>query len=69
MEHVLLSTQIRCETGPTVVGDAESDPILMQALEAKKVYRLGNTFAEYITEWAPRRVLDRLSELGFRLIC
>jgi hypothetical protein len=69
MEHVLVSTQIRCETGPTVVGDTDSDPQLMAQLGAKKIYRIGNTFAEYMTEWAPRRVLDRLSQLGFRVIC
>jgi hypothetical protein len=69
MEHVLVSTQIRCETGPTVVGDSDSSPALMAQLGAQKVYRMGNTFAEYVTEWPPRRVLDRLSELDFRILC
>uniref|UniRef100_A0A914HE60 GTP cyclohydrolase 1 feedback regulatory protein n=1 Tax=Globodera rostochiensis TaxID=31243 RepID=A0A914HE60_GLORO len=32
-----------------------------------KVYRFGNTFPEFITEWPPRKVLDRLSELGFSI--
>uniref|UniRef100_A0A914MIL5 GTP cyclohydrolase 1 feedback regulatory protein n=1 Tax=Meloidogyne incognita TaxID=6306 RepID=A0A914MIL5_MELIC len=68
MEHIFVSTQFRCETGPTVVGDHESNPELMALVEAKMVMQLGNRFAEYITEWTPRKVLDRLSELGFRVI-
>ncbi|KAI3415859.1 hypothetical protein GPALN_005429 [Globodera pallida] len=66
-EHLLISTQIRCETGPTVVGDMDSDPKMMAFLDAQKVYRFGNTFPEFITEWPPRKVLDRLSELGFSI--
>uniref|UniRef100_A0A914LUR5 GTP cyclohydrolase 1 feedback regulatory protein n=1 Tax=Meloidogyne incognita TaxID=6306 RepID=A0A914LUR5_MELIC len=69
MEHIFVSTQFRCETGPTIVGDHESNPELMALVEAKMVMQLGNRFAEYITEWTPRKVLDRLSELGFRVIC
>nr|CAD2154252.1 unnamed protein product [Meloidogyne enterolobii] len=68
MEHIFVSTQFRCETGPTVVGDHESNPELMALVGAKMVMQLGNRFAEYITEWTPRKVLDRLSELGFRVI-
>ena len=41
----------------------------MAQLGARKVSRIGNTFAEYITEWPPRLVLDRLSLLGFRVVC
>uniref|UniRef100_A0A915D9Z0 GTP cyclohydrolase 1 feedback regulatory protein n=1 Tax=Ditylenchus dipsaci TaxID=166011 RepID=A0A915D9Z0_9BILA len=49
IDHIIISTQIRCECGPTTVGDVESDPELMEKMDAKMVYRLGNTFAEYIT--------------------
>jgi hypothetical protein len=52
-----------------VVGDTDSDPELMAQLGAKKVYRLGNTFAEYITDWPSRLVLNQLSQFGFRVIC
>ncbi|KAL3088357.1 hypothetical protein niasHT_023917 [Heterodera trifolii] len=66
-EHLLVSTQIRCETGPTVVGDANSDQKLMALLEAQKVHRFGNTFPEFLTEWPPRKVLDRLSDWSFSI--
>ena len=39
MDYILISTQIRCETGPTVVGDVDSDPEIMGELGAKKVFR------------------------------
>jgi len=37
VNHILVSTQIRCECGPTIVGDANSNEELMLKLEAKKV--------------------------------
>ncbi|KAK0407938.1 hypothetical protein QR680_003683 [Steinernema hermaphroditum] len=67
-EYVLISTQTRLECGPTMVGDADSDPELMYFLEAKKVVRLGNRYAEYVTDLHPRIVLNRLGERGFRVV-
>ncbi|XP_076048715.1 GTP cyclohydrolase 1 feedback regulatory protein-like isoform X2 [Oratosquilla oratoria] len=34
MPYMMISTLIRLETGPTYVGDAKSDPVLMNHLEA-----------------------------------
>ncbi|TKR60220.1 hypothetical protein L596_027503 [Steinernema carpocapsae] len=67
-EYVLVSTQTRLECGPTVVGDSDSDPVLMKALDAKIVTRLGNRFAEYVTDLHPRLVLNRLATYGFRVV-
>lgn len=66
--YVLVSTQIRIENGPTVVGDAESDPVLMERLEARLETRLGNNFAEFVTDWPPRKVLNSLAGLGYRVV-
>ncbi|KAH7725347.1 GTP cyclohydrolase 1 feedback regulatory protein-like protein [Aphelenchoides avenae] len=68
VDHVLVSTQIRCESGPTIVGDADSDPELMKYLSAKHVSRLGNQFTEYITDLTPREVLNRLSKRGYAVL-
>ncbi|XP_078089639.1 GTP cyclohydrolase 1 feedback regulatory protein isoform X2 [Mustelus asterias] len=42
MPYVLISTQIRLETGPTIVGDEHSDEDLMNYLGAEKTTALGN---------------------------
>lgn len=68
MPFVLMNTQIRLEVGPTVVGDAESDPELMKQLDAKLGQTLGNSFAEWISPLPPRVVLDRLALLGYRVV-
>ncbi|KAI6184898.1 GTP cyclohydrolase 1 feedback regulatory protein [Aphelenchoides bicaudatus] len=68
MNYILVSTQIRCETGPTTVGDQHSDPEIMKLVQAKLISRLGNTFTEYVTDWPPRLVLDRLSQEGFKML-
>ncbi|KAI6171771.1 GTP cyclohydrolase 1 feedback regulatory protein [Aphelenchoides besseyi] len=68
VEYILVSTQIRCETGPCVVGDEESDPVLMATVDGSLVSRLGNTYSEYVTQWPVRRVLNRLAQSGFRVI-
>jgi len=42
MPHVIVTAQIRIETGPTYVGDEHSDPELMLKLEADKFKEPGN---------------------------
>ncbi|XP_026855985.2 GTP cyclohydrolase 1 feedback regulatory protein isoform X1 [Electrophorus electricus] len=68
MPYILISTQIRLETGPTTVGDEYSDPALMNFLEARKTTMLGNNFSEYNVEEPPRLVLDKLEKLGYRVV-
>ncbi|CAI5448287.1 unnamed protein product [Caenorhabditis angaria] len=68
MPYLLISTQIRMECGPTMVGDGDSDAELMAILEAKLTKQLGNEFMEYITKWSPRRVLNKLEDLGWKVV-
>ena len=60
MPYILISTQIRMENGPTVVGDVHSDPSLMALIGAKLVQHLGNNFAEYNVQEPPRLVVTFL---------
>ncbi|XP_032963399.1 GTP cyclohydrolase 1 feedback regulatory protein isoform X2 [Rhinolophus ferrumequinum] len=46
MPYLLISTQIRMEAGPTMVGDEYSDPELMRHLGASKRSVLGNNLAQ-----------------------
>ncbi|XP_023658042.1 GTP cyclohydrolase 1 feedback regulatory protein [Paramormyrops kingsleyae] len=68
MPYILISTQIRLETGPTMVGDEHSDPVIMNYLGARKTTMLGNNFSEYHVDEPPRVVLDKLENIGFRLV-
>ncbi|CAO4374608.1 hypothetical protein L5515_011911 [Caenorhabditis briggsae] len=68
MPYILISTQIRMECGPTMVGDGESDAKLMEKLEAKLMKQLGNEFQEYITKWSPRKVLNQLEKEGWQVV-
>ncbi|XP_037017604.1 GTP cyclohydrolase 1 feedback regulatory protein [Artibeus jamaicensis] len=68
MPYVLISTQIRMEVGPTLVGDEHSDPELMQHLGAARRHVLGNNFQEYYVDDPPRIVLDKLERRGFRVL-
>lgn len=68
MPYVLISTQIRLETGPTIVGDEHSDEVLMNYLGAEKTTVLGNNFSEYRVEYPPRMVLDKLETIGYNVI-
>ncbi|XP_034051456.1 GTP cyclohydrolase 1 feedback regulatory protein [Thalassophryne amazonica] len=68
MPYMLISTQIRLETGPTNVGDESSDPVIMNYLGARKTHMLGNNFSEYSVDEPPRLVLDKLEKIGFRVV-
>ncbi|XP_072896451.1 GTP cyclohydrolase 1 feedback regulatory protein [Hemitrygon akajei] len=68
MPYVLISTQIRLETGPTIVGDENSDVNLMNYLGAEKTTVLGNNFSEYRVKYPARVVLDKLEVLGYHVI-
>ncbi|XP_053837154.1 GTP cyclohydrolase 1 feedback regulatory protein isoform X3 [Vidua macroura] len=68
MPYLLISTQIRLEAGPTMVGDEHSDPHLMSILGATKRTTLGNNFCEYYVNDAPCVVLDKLESLGYRVV-
>ncbi|XP_060789945.1 GTP cyclohydrolase 1 feedback regulatory protein [Neoarius graeffei] len=68
MPYILISTQIRLESGPTMVGDEYSDPAIMTYLGAKKTTMLGNNFTEYHVAEPPRLVLDKLEKLGFKVV-
>ncbi|XP_036398664.1 GTP cyclohydrolase 1 feedback regulatory protein [Megalops cyprinoides] len=68
MPYVLISTQIRLETGPTMVGDEYSDPAIMNYLGARKTTILGNNFSEYHVDDPPRLVLDKLEKIGYRVV-
>ncbi|KAL4656426.1 GTP cyclohydrolase 1 feedback regulatory protein [Arapaima gigas] len=68
MPYILISTQIRLETGPTMVGDEHSDPEIMNYLGATKTTMLGNNFSEYHVTDPPRLVLDKLERIGYRVV-
>ncbi|XP_053553858.1 GTP cyclohydrolase 1 feedback regulatory protein [Bombina bombina] len=68
MPYILISTQIRMEIGPTIVGDNLSDPELMAQIGATKRTVLGNNFAEYFVSEPPRVTLDKLEKLGYRVV-
>ncbi|KAF4083872.1 hypothetical protein AMELA_G00122380 [Ameiurus melas] len=68
MPYILITTQIRLETGPTMVGDEYSDPAIMTYLGARKTTMLGNNFSEYYVDEPPRLVLDKLEKLGYRVM-
>ncbi|XP_016414727.1 GTP cyclohydrolase 1 feedback regulatory protein isoform X1 [Sinocyclocheilus rhinocerous] len=68
MPYILISTQIRLETGPTMVGDEYSDLSIMNYLGARKTTMLGNNFSEYHVDEPPRLVLDKLDKMGFRVV-
>lgn len=68
-KYVLVSTQIRIENGPTIIGDADSDPQMMSLFDAKLESRMGNNFAEFVTSWPPRKVLNKFASFGYRVVC
>ncbi|KAG8188550.1 hypothetical protein JTE90_007158 [Oedothorax gibbosus] len=68
MPYIVISTQIRVENGPTIVGDGDSDEELMEYLGAQLTQQLGNNYSEYICKDAPRVVLDNLELRGYKVI-
>lgn len=68
MPYVIVTTQIRTENGPTVVGDEYADPELMTYLGATKARLLGNEFPEYRTDDPPRIVLNKLEQRGYIVV-
>ena len=44
MPHILVTTQIRLEAGPCIVGDEHSDPELMKYLKAEQRRENGQFF-------------------------
>ncbi|XP_067682128.1 GTP cyclohydrolase 1 feedback regulatory protein-like [Haliotis asinina] len=68
MPYMLISTQIRLENGPTVVGDEWSDMQLMDYLGASLYKQLGNNFLEYKSPDPPRVVLNKLEKKGFSVV-
>ncbi|TDG98721.1 hypothetical protein EPR50_G00203370 [Perca flavescens] len=68
MPYMFISTQIRLENGPTNVGDEYSDATVMNYLGARKTTMLGNNFSEYHVDDPPRLVLDKLEQIGFRVL-
>jgi hypothetical protein len=68
MSHIIVSTQIRFEVGPTYCGDEESDPELMNYLEAELVRESGNMFQVYVSQSSPRIVLDKLAARGYQVV-
>ncbi|CAF4002363.1 unnamed protein product [Rotaria magnacalcarata] len=65
MPYLFVSTKVRLESGPTVVGDEQTDPELMAYLGAKCFHEKCNNFSEYRTDDCARVVLDKLEKLGY----
>lgn len=68
MPYLMISTQIRMESGPTNVGDGDSDPELMAFLGAEKKKETGNDWYIYQSAECPRIVLDKLETRGWKVI-
>ncbi|ROI68628.1 GTP cyclohydrolase 1 feedback regulatory protein [Anabarilius grahami] len=51
-----------------MVGDEYSDPSIMNYLGARKTTMLGNNFSEYHVDEPPRLVLDKLDQIGYRVV-
>ena len=68
MPYMMISTLIRLETGPTIVGDERADLDVMNHLGAQLVQSVGNPFKEWVVELPPRMVLNKLEEIGYKVV-
>jgi len=68
MPHILVTTQIRLEVGPCIVGDEKSDPELMKFLKAEVRRETGQFFKIWETKLLPREVLDLLEIRGYKIV-
>ena len=64
MPYILVTTQIRLEAGPCIVGDERSDPELMKHLKAEQRRENGQFFKVWETMLLPREVMDSMEILG-----
>ena len=68
MPYIIITTQIRSETGPTLCGDEYQDVELMEKIGAKLIKEQGQSFQHFVCPDPPRVVLDRLGNLGYKLV-
>lgn len=68
MPYLVISCEIRTETGPTICGGDHSDKKLMEALSAKLTKKLGNNFSEYMSPHAPEIILNMLEQHGYYVV-
>ncbi|KAK3888712.1 hypothetical protein Pcinc_007246 [Petrolisthes cinctipes] len=69
MPYMIISTEIRMDTGPTYVGDHKSDPELMAYLEADLIQDPIQSNSCYRTRLLPRQVLNLLEAKGWKVLC
>lgn len=60
------STDSRLENGPTVVGDRNSNPAIMERVGARNVGT--DSTPMYVTDDPPCTVLNELERLGYRVV-
>ncbi|GAB6021818.1 hypothetical protein CHUAL_004392 [Chamberlinius hualienensis] len=63
MPYLLVSTQVRLESGPTNLGDESVDPQVVSHLQAKLVKD-----SHYVVAKPPRIVLNELEKIGFKVV-
>ena len=68
MPYLLISTAIRLENGPTIIGDEKLDQSITKYLGAELVQTAGNPFKEWSVPDPPRIVLNKLECLGYRVV-
>jgi len=68
MPYMFVSTLIRLENGPTVIGDEWLDREVADYLNAKLSRCAGNTFKEWSVDQPPRIVLNKLEQIGYHVI-
>lgn len=68
MPYLLISTEIRLDKGPTIVGDEYLNKNLADYLEASLTKEIGNEFSHYVSRYAPRIILDMLEVKGYKVV-